>query len=284
MIDLAEVQSAFPQLRDIVPLRGVSGQKEVLRASLRGKGVCLKIVKPYKGGDARTQREIHAVTRLTSTFVPAIYDHGAVSLRGEVRQYIIEEFIEGETHRQILNQRPVQPLCSVLDLINALLLACCDFEAAHLVHRDIKPENLLIDANGKVWVLDFGLARHLDLTSVTLTGQHFGVGTVGYAPPEQYRNLKPEISSRTDLYSIGMVAYESLAGRHPFLSLGLDHLGVIRKMDSTDVPVLHIRGDGRGELSAFLSNLLQRFPSRRPQNAAEAIAWFRPIHASLRCR
>ena len=281
MIDIADIREAFPKLSDIKPLGVASGQKDVLTASDNGKRVCLKIVKIYKDGEARTEREIQAVTRLASDYVPSVFDNGQIILGGEKRQYIIEQFIEGQTYQEILSINSPQPLQAVLQLIESLLLACVDFEDQNLVHRDIKPANLMIDNNRKVWVIDFGLVRHLDLVSLTLNGAHFGMGTIGYAPPEQYRNLKPEINSRADLYSIGMVAYEALAGKHPFFSLNLDQLGLIRKMDTEDVPALIIPGDSNGILGEFLSALLQRFPSRRPQTATEAISWFGPIQQAL---
>ncbi len=282
MIDIGEIRSVFPQLTDILPIGGTTGQKDVLSAHRDGSKVCLKIVKAYPGGDDRTDREIQAVARLASDYVPTVHDHGAVALSGEARQYIIEQFIEGDTYREVLSREGAQPLPKVVDLTHTLLLACADFEAENLVHRDIKPENLMRDSTGKYWVLDFGLARHLDMTSLTATSDHFGMGTIGYAPPEQYRNLKVDINSRADLYAVGMVAYESLAGQHPYLSLGLDPLQTIHRMDTTDVPPPAITGDTNSQFGDFLLALLQRFPSRRPQNAAEAINWLEPIRAKLR--
>jgi serine/threonine-protein kinase len=281
LIDLAAIRAAFFDLTDIKPLGDISGQKDVFGARQNNHRVCLKIVKRYSGGGDRTEREIEAVVKLASDYVPAIYQHGAKAIGGEDRHYIIEQFIEGQTYRNVLKSTPVQPLQNVLELANSLLHACAEFERASLVHRDIKPENLILDPTGKVWVIDFGLARHLDKTSLTLTGQHFGVGTLGYAAPEQFRNIKPEIDSRADLFSIGVVLYEALNGTHPFALWPPDPIKTIRKMESEDLPLLAISQDNDGKFGHFIGQLVQRFPSRRPQSAAEALEWFRPIYTKM---
>ena len=281
MIDLAAIHASFPDLADIQPVGGISGQKDVFVARKAGQKVCLKMVKKYSGDADRTTREIEAVSRLASDYVPVVFDCGVKAVAGEERYYIVEQFIEGQTYRRVLEACPVQPLGSVLVLAEALLGACVDFENASLVHRDIKPENLILDTTGKVWVIDFGLARHLDKTSLTLTGQHFGVGTLGYSAPEQLRNIKPEIDSRADLFSIGVLLYEALSGANPFAFSPPDPMRSIRKIESEDLPSLVVPGDDDGDFSRFIGQLAQRFPSRRPQSAAEALEWFQPIYASL---
>lgn len=282
MIDIAAIRQAFPDLSDVQPVAGISGQKDVLVAQRKGQSVCLKLVKRYSGDEDRTVREIEAVARLHSDCVPAIYDYGEKLIGGEDRYFIIEQFIDGPTYRRVLQQQPVQPLGTALDLLNSLLSACVEFETANLVHRDIKPENLICDSQGKIWILDFGLARHLDKTSLTLTGQHFGVGTFGYSAPEQFRNIKHAIDIRSDLFSVGVVIYESLSGSHPFAFAPPDVMKTIRKMENEDLPLLAIPGDDAGGLSTFLNQLLQRFPSRRPQTAGEALQWYLPIYARLK--
>lgn len=280
MLDLNDVRGAFRQLSNITPLGVVSGQKDVLRAELAGVPVALKIVKTYPGSSERTVREIAAVAKLASSYVPTVHEHGTVSLGGHDRYFLIEEFIEGDSYRAILQRTPKQSLSAVLALTESLLLACKDFEAAQLVHRDIKPDNLLVSSDSKVWVLDFGIARHLDLASLTFG--HFGVGTIGYAAPEQFRNLKPEIDSRADLYGIGIVIYEAITGHHPHPVNPHDLMATIRRIESTDLPRPSIDGDVHGHFSEFICQLVQRFPSRRPQSAQEALDWFLPIQDAIR--
>ncbi len=257
------------------------GQKEVCRAKHNGDDVILKLIKANVSSDVRTEREIAAVGKLQSKYVPAILEVGNRVILGVDRQYIIEQFIDGCSYRSVLQQTPKQTLRKVIELCLVLLEAAADFESKSIVHRDIKPENLLVGLDGKLWVIDFGLARHLDLVSITPNGP-WGVGTLGYAPPEQFRNLKTEIDARTDLYSIGIVVYESLHGLNPYLNKAANGVEVIQRMDTQDLPALVIIGDASNAFSDFIACLTQRFPSRRPQTAAEALKWFLPIYKSLK--
>lgn len=134
-----------------------------------------------------------------------------------------------------------------------------------------------MDNNNCFWLLDFGIARHLDLTSITATEEHFGPHTLGYAAPEQYRNLKPQIDSRADLFSLGVVAYEAISGVNPFTGEATSHLDVIRRIESTVPDRLEIQEDPSGEIAAFISLLIEKYSSRRPKTAKIALEWFESI-------
>jgi eukaryotic-like serine/threonine-protein kinase len=277
MIDTVALHAAFPELSDICALPIRSGQKDVFAANHSTGKVALKIIKRGLADLPRTQREIEAVSKLQSSFVPSILFTGGRKVSNDDVLFIIEQFIEGTSYRQKLCGNPVQDLRSVLPLLLALLCACDDFERARIVHRDIKPENLIIDTNHKVWVVDFGIARHLDLQSLTGDSPYRGVGTVGYAAPEQFQNIKAQINVRADLFAVGTMIYEALAGHNPFLR-GLHTVhAVIQRMETESVPLLECSEDTSGLLPKFLNSLMQRFPSRRPQSAKEALAWFEPI-------
>lgn len=279
MIDLAEVRSKFPQLVAIAPFKS-GGQKEVCRAEYQGRAVVLKLILPGADADERATRELEAVRQLASSYIPEVVDSGDCVLGGDKRLYIVERFIDGENYRTVLQREPVQSLKHVLQITRALLGAAADFERAGLVHRDIKPENLMIDKTGKMWVLDLGIVRNLRRTSLTPTGG-FGIGTIGYAPPEQYRNVKPEIDSRADLFAIGIVIHESLSGSHFYWHGAGDVLAVINKMDRLDVPRLALAEDPSNDFADFVSTLCQRFASRRPRTATQAVNWFEPIFQRL---
>ena len=283
MIDLAAIQSAFPQLANITPLKAISGQKDVFRSTLATNTVALKIIKKIGPEQDRAEREIAAVAILRSNYVPRVYEHGQRVIAGEDRYFIIEEFIEGETYRDRLIKQPAQTLHDVLNLGYVLLHACVDFEAAPshgLVHRDIKPENLIIDNNGKIWIIDFGIVRFLGLPSIT-PDNRLGMFTLGYGAPEQMRNLKAQINSRADLYSVGIILYESLVGFHPYGAGVRDQFAVWNDMQNVDLQPLIIQGDTGDNLSQFIAALTARFPSRRPQTAVEALQWFLPIYTDL---
>ncbi|MGA7741093.1 MAG: serine/threonine-protein kinase [Polyangia bacterium] len=281
MIDLAAIRHEFSFLSNIVPLGAApSGQKDVLRAQLDGRDVVLKLIRA-SSGDERVQREIEAVAKLDSAYVPKVLDHGERVIAGARRLYLIEQLITGETLRSALDRKPVWPLAEVLTMTDVLLRACASFEQARLVHRDIKPANIMVDAGGKIWIIDFGIVRHLDQTSLTPTAERFGPFTPGYAAPEQMRNLKAQINSRADLFSVGVVLYEIATGSNPYLVGKRSVLEVIDHMEKVDLPRAILAGDHDGVFAEFLSALTARFPSRRPQLASHALDWFRPISEKL---
>jgi serine/threonine protein kinase len=209
VIDVSAVQLAFPELSNVAELPVSSGQKFVLAATREGKRVALKLFKRGLADLARTQREIRAVSKLNSKYVPTIFDSGTRKILGDEVLFIIEEFVEGSSYRDRLIAQPIQDCRSVLRILFHLLLACCDFEREKIVHRDIKPENLILDPAQKLWIIDFGFARHLDLKSLTGDSPYGGVGTLGYAAPEQFQNIKAEINIRTDLFAVGTVVLQA---------------------------------------------------------------------------
>jgi serine/threonine-protein kinase len=115
------------------------------------------------------------------------------------------------------------------------------------------------------------------LTSITATEEHFGPHTIGYAAPEQYRNIKPQIDSRADLFSLGVVAYEAVSGENPFTAGATSALDVIRRIESTVPAHLCIEGELGAEVAAFIGVLMAKYPSRRPQSARVALEWFESI-------
>jgi serine/threonine protein kinase len=105
---------------------------------------------------------------------------------------------------------------SVLRLGLHVLEALERAETVQIVHRDVKPDNIMCDGEGNFWLLDFGIARHLELSSLTPTASPFGKMTLGYAPPEQCRNVKGDIDSRADLFALGVTLHECATGRNGF--------------------------------------------------------------------
>ena len=134
MIDLAELRAQFPQLANITPI-GSGGQKEVCRAEFQGKLVALKLILPIPGSEERTLREIHAIRQLSSPCVPKVIESGERMLSGQKRHYIIEDFIEGQTYRALLQKQRLQDFRQVLELGMVLLSAATDLEQIKLVHQ-----------------------------------------------------------------------------------------------------------------------------------------------------
>ena len=280
MLDLAEVRAAFAELADIQPLTDSTGQRVVLTAKRGSDAVVLKLLRASED-PARTQREIEAIARLKSARVPELLDHGKRAIGTVELFYIIERCVAGETLKARLEKTRKPDLAFVIQVGDELLAACSEFEANKIVHRDLKPANLMIDRHGKVWVIDFGIARLLDLPSLTKTANLWGVFTPGYGAPEQIRNFKGQINSRADLYSIGVILYEMLVGGNPYLVGAKDVIEVIRRVLNQDLPIPSDGRDPRGEFGLFVSNMASRFPSRRPQNCREARQWYSDIRKEL---
>lgn len=282
VIDLSTLRGEFPALDNVRPLAAApSGQKEVLRATKDGRDVVLKLIKPGPKQLARADREIAAVARLECDFVPRILEHGKRDIGGEQRYFLIEEFIDGETYRQRLTRAPVQSIASVLHLARGLLVGCVEFEAKKMVHRDIKPENIMVDSSGKIWLIDFGIVRLLDAQSLTATSDRLGPCTLGYGAPEQLRNLKDEITIKADLFSVGVVLYEALAGENPFGAGRRGLMEIVHALNSVNVPVLNIPGDPDNGFAELIASLASRYSSRRPDTAREALQWFEDVEKKI---
>jgi serine/threonine protein kinase len=264
------IKSQLPDLYDLDPLAH-GGQKAVFRA----KHVVYQdvVFKLLLDSDERTQREIEVATQYQFSNVPKVYESGTISFAGAQSSYLLEAYVQGETLRTRLSRGKVS-LSTNLNLIRTLLTISTETEKRQLVHRDIKPENLILGSDGNIWLIDFGIARHLSKASITATGARFGPCTVGYAAPEQFRNMKSDIDIRADLFSIGVVAYESFTGQNPFKTGARDDFDVLRRTESVVLKPLNIQGDKSNELSQFISTLMDKYPSRRPRTAQQALNWF----------
>lgn len=202
---------------------GAGGMGEVYRArdSRLGREVAVKILPEALARDpdriSRFEREARALAALSHPNVLAIHDFGR---EGEIA-YAVTELLEGETLRErLLRDRPTWRRSAEIAAGMADALAAA--HAHHIVHRDLKPENVFLTSDGRVKVLDFGLAKVVEpilpdastLTSPHSTSEGHLVGTVSYMSPEQARGLT--VDSKSDIFSLGCVLYEMLGGRRPF--------------------------------------------------------------------
>ncbi len=156
----------------------------------------------------RFTREARAAGKLSHPNVVTIFDFGEDS----GRYFIAMEFLEGQTLRDALLARGAMPLKEALNIANQVLDALNHAHSNHVIHRDIKPDNVHILPGGLVKLTDFGIARLTEELSLTADGQIFG--TPSYMSPEQIEGRN--IDNRSDLFSLGVVLYEMLAGRKPF--------------------------------------------------------------------
>lgn len=277
-INDALIRSRIPRLSSLALLsRG--GQKVVFSGLHEEYGrVVIKLVTSPQP-DERVAREIEVATSSRIPHTARLHEWGPGD--AAFPAFIVEEFIDGVTLRQELETRRQLDVAVVLKLLSTLLEIAVAMERVGIVHRDIKPENIMACADGNFKLLDFGIARHLARTSITPTEAHFGPHTAGYAAPEQFRNLKKEIDIRTDLFAIGVVAYECLSGSHPFVDGARDRLDILRRTEQMIPSPLTVTGDGDGQLARYIAVMMSKYPSRRPFSATAAKEWFDDIRASM---
>lgn len=256
-----------------------SGQKEVyLIKNEKGDLIILKIIKEM---NERVQREIDIVNKNNIIGVPKIISFQSIQHDGQEYHYLLEEYIDGDSLKNIIQKRALS-LSEALSMIEYLLKATVELEELSIVHRDIKPDNIMIDNDGNYHLIDFGIARNLNLTSLTLTQAVVGPHTPGYGAPELFQYNKPKIDSKADLFSIGVVAYEVIFGRHPFVTGQEIDFGEIWYKTLTVTPKDYlIEGDIDGQLMGFIQTLMQKQPSKRPPSAKKALEWFGAVVQTL---
>ncbi|WP_115728300.1 Stk1 family PASTA domain-containing Ser/Thr kinase [Actinomyces culturomici] len=168
---------------------------------------------------ARFRREAQSAASLNHPNIVAVYDTGEEMVagpdgRGVSVPYIVMEYVEGHTVKELLADGTPVPINEAVSIVSGVLSALEYSHSQQLVHRDIKPGNIMLTGDGKVKVMDFGIARALTDSQATMTQTNAVVGTAQYLSPEQARG--EQVDARSDLYSTGVVLFELLTGRPPF--------------------------------------------------------------------
>ena len=229
----------------------------------------------FQLNDPRSIREIQIEKGLSLTMVPKIYETGIIEYEGTETLYIIEQKVKGTELRKVLESgRRFSLEEAVIFLEQGLEFISC-IENKGIVHRDIKPENIIRADDGKIFFLDFGIARVLGADSLTRTGAMMGPHTPGYAAPEQFNNLKREIDSRADIFSLGVVTYECITGKNPFREGSINALEVLQKTETITPVQYSIKGDTQSQFMALLGAMMGKYPSRRPRTAKQAMDWLK---------
>jgi serine/threonine-protein kinase len=260
------------------------GMGEVFRAhdAVLAREVAIKILHRSLAGDPafvdRFRREARAAAGLAHPNIVAVYDWGAV----DGIYYMVMEYVRGPSVRHLLNERGRLEPAQAVEVLRQTLLALGHAHHEGFVHRDMKPENLLVTREGVVKVADFGLARAYADGRVTQAGAV--TGTVQYLAPEQIRGEPAD--PRSDLYSLGIVAYELLTGKLPFtgetaMAVAYKHLSDRVPAPSAEVPDLPVDLDG------FVASATDRDRELRPESAdamrmdLDQIAYQLPAAAKL---
>jgi serine/threonine-protein kinase len=237
------------------------------------RSVAVKLLKPHLAAEStlaeRFRREAIAAANLNHDNIVTVYD----AIEDNGRQAVIMEFVDGESLRERLDREKTLSIKTVLSIGYWVCLA---LDAAHkqgLIHRDVKPGNILIDINKKVMLTDFGIAKVLD-GEEDLTSENIMMGTAKYLSPEQVRG--DSLDARADLYSLGLVMYECLAGKVPFVGKNDTDTALARlHRDATDIA--QHRPDIDPEAARLITRLIAREPNDRYGDAAQAAAALRRI-------
>lgn len=229
----------------------------------------------FQINDPRSLREIQIERDLNLSMVPKIYETGTIEYEGTETLYIIEQKVKGTELRKVLESGKRFSLEEAVTFLEQGLEFIACIENKGIVHRDIKPENIIRADDGRIFFLDFGIARILGADSLTRTGAMMGPHTPGYAAPEQFNNLKKEIDSRADIFSLGVVTYECITGKNPFREGSINALEVLQKTETITPVQYSIKGDTQSQFMALLGAMMGKYPSRRPRTAKQAIDWLK---------
>ena len=241
----------------------VGGMGEVWKASdsIIGRTVAIKILKDEYMGDPgfleRFRAEARHAALVNHEGIANVFDYG----EEQGSAYIVMELVPGEPLSTIIDREGRLPSDRVLGIVAQTATALQAAHDAGLVHRDIKPGNLLITPEGRVKITDFGIARIADQVPLTATGQV--MGTVQYLAPEQASGHTATPS--TDLYSLGIVAYECLAGKRPFT--GESQVAIAMSQINDAPPALP--DDVPAPVQRLVLACLAKDPDERPHSAAK---------------
>ena len=217
-----------------------------------------------EGGDPALAQRFVREARLAATLdhpnVVTLFDffeHDGVP-------YIAMEYVAGGSLRELVGRLELPQVCGVIE---GVLAGLQHAESRRIAHRDLKPENLLLTRRGNVKIADFGIARAYDALTQRLTMPGMAIGTPAYMAPEQATN--DPLGPQTDLYSLGVITYELLAGRPPFVAdtpVGLLYAHV----HTRPPPLEALVAPEQRAVCGWVEWLLAKDPAERPQSAAEA--------------
>jgi tetratricopeptide (TPR) repeat protein/tRNA A-37 threonylcarbamoyl transferase component Bud32 len=241
------------------------------------RSVAIKVVHPELAAHPSIARrflsEARTIARLRHPSIVTV--HAAGTAEGLL--YYVMDQVEGESLRDRLSREGKLPVADVERIVADLAAALDTAGRAGVVHRDVKPENVLLErGTGRALLADFGIARAMAADGASSTGQGVAVGTPSYMSPEQAAG--EEVDSRSDLYGLGIVAYEMLAGHPPFQ--GTNRVVVSKHIAERPAPIERIRSDCPRPLAGAVMKALEKQPGERWQSGEElrqAVMGERPL-------
>jgi serine/threonine protein kinase/tetratricopeptide (TPR) repeat protein len=254
---------------EITKLLGMGGMGAVYKAYDMEveRTVGLKVIRPDLAENpailARFKQELVLARQITHKNIIRIYDLN----EADGVKFITMEFIEGEDLRTILTrQGKLRPE----EAVEILHQTCAGLNAAHaegVIHRDLKPANIMRDQSGRVVIMDFGLARTLQGEGMTQTGMM--VGTMEYMSPEQAKGL--ELDATSDIYAVGLIAYEMLTGKMPYAADSAV-ASLLKRSQERAKPMIDVDSSISRDLSNIVARCIEPDSKKRYQNTAEVLA------------
>ena len=226
--------------------------------------VALKVIRPELAGNPailqRFKQELILARQVTHRNVIRIYDIG----EDLGTKFITMEFVEGQDLHHLLKERGKFPPKEAAEVMQQVCQALDAAHSVNVIHRDLKPQNIMRDQQGRILVMDFGLARTAESSGMTQTGAL--VGTIEYMSPEQA--LGKELDARSDLFTVGLIFYELLTGKMPYKADSAI-ASLMKRNSEPAVPAAQVDPDVPRDLSAVVSKCLERDPAQRYQSAGE---------------
>ena len=250
--------------------RGGMAEVHLGRDVRLGRSVAVKTLRTDLARDptfqARFRREAQSAASLNHPAVVAVYDTGEDNVNGVALPYIVMEYVDGSTLRELLQSgRKLLPE-RALEITAGICRALDYSHRQGIVHRDIKPANVMLTRNGEVKVMDFGIARAVADTAATMTATSAVIGTAQYLSPEQARGERAD--ARSDIYATGCLLYELLTGRPPFV--GDSPVSVAYQHVREDpVPPSQLDPEIPPVCDAIVLKALAKNPENRYQTAGE---------------
>ncbi|MBA4123820.1 MAG: serine/threonine protein kinase [Acidobacteria bacterium] len=273
---------------EIVRQIGAGGMGEVYLAQDKKleRRVAVKILnEKFSRHESNLQRfiqEAKAASALNHPNILVIHEIGET----EEANFIVSEFIEGKTLREVIEKLPMR-LSEVLEISIQIANALVAAHAARIVHRDIKPENIIVRPDGFVKILDFGLAKLLEQKAVGFealtvkqneTAKGMILGTVNYMSPEQAKGER--VDERTDIFSFGVLLYEIIAGRTPFASDSMSET-FANLINSEPQPLSRFAANAPDELQRIVAKMLKKNKDERYQTAKDLLIDLKSLQKRL---
>ena len=232
---------------------GDGGQGDVFKAKANNQDIALKIYNLIHTNVVRVEREIQALKKLQSNYIAKLILFDDIEIRENNCKIIAYDYIDGANLEQILSGQSTLPSDVVKKICFRIVSVLDDLWRLRIVHRDVNPKNIMMDKAMNSFLIDLGIARHIE--EGTITNEGWTIGTNGYMSPEHI-SARKSLTIKSDIFELGIVLYSCLKGKHPFKSSNLIILKAIKPDD------LNLKDP----LEKLINDMLEFSPVNRPNS------------------